>query len=327
MPENNLNSQKDDEIDLLDLFKRMGRSLNQFFNSIGRGFLASIVFVLRNWLPLGLSLLAGVGTSLLLKSVFPPIYRGDFVLRTNAVPSSEMIAYINKLHVYCSEENTPILASSLSLSEETARQIRDIRAFWIIDRNRDGVPDYVDYHNSHSAYDTINIKMSDRLNIRIKASSALDLGLVRSGILKFINSDSLFRQRNNIRIRQNQELLTRLTYDIKQLDSLQKVKYFEETRNNVPKTGGQIVFLQDQKTQLVYTDIYDLYTRKQLIETQQLIYKDIVTLISDLTVPLKPITRTLYYGVVVIPLFFILTLIILILIRNRSTLKEVYNRF
>ncbi len=327
MPENNLNSQKSEEIDLLDLFKRMGRSISMFFNAVGRGFLASIVFLLKNWLPLGLSLLAGAGTSLLLKTVFPPIYKGEIVLKTNAVSTAEMISYVNRLHVYCSEENTDMLASSLFVGNETARQITDIRAFWIIDRNRDGVPDFVDYGNSHSVYDTINIRMDDRLDIRIKARTPGDLNLVRSGILKYIDGDSLFRQRNNIRIRQNQELLTRLTYDIKQLDSLQKVKYFEETRNNIPKTGGQIVFLQEQKTQLVYTDIYNLYARKQSIELQQLLYKDIVTVISDITIPRKPLTRTLYYGIVVIPLFFFLTLAILIMIRNKSSLKEVYNRF
>jgi len=327
MPETNLNSQKNEEIDLLDLFKRMGRSISRFLNFIGRGFLASVVFLLKNWLPLGLSLVAGIGTSLLLKTVFPPIYKGEIVLKSNAVSTSEMISFVNRLHVFCTEENTPMLASSLSIGNETAKQITDIRAFWIIDKNNDGVPDYVDYMNNHSVYDTLDIRMADRLDIRIKARSPQDLGIVKSGILKYILSDSLFRQRNNVRIQQNQELLTRLSYDIKQLDSLQKVKYFEETRNNIPKTGGQIVFLQEQKTQLVYTDIYNLYDRKQSLELQQLIYKDIVTLISDITIPFKPITRTLYYGVVVIPLLFFLTLIILIMIRNKTSLKETYNRF
>jgi hypothetical protein len=327
MPENDLNNQRNEEIDLLDIFKRIGRSLNRFFNSIGRGFLASVVFLLKNWLPLTLSLIVGTGISFLSKTAFPPVFSGDMVLKTNVVSSAEMISYLNKLHIYCDEGNTGLLASSLSLKPETARQVFDIRAYWVIDRNADGIPDYVDYSNNHSAYDTVDVKMEDRLDIRIKARTPEELTYVRSGIIKFINSDSLFRVRNNVRLQQNQELLTRLSYDIKQLDSLQKVKYFEETRNRIPKTGGQIVFLQEQKTQLVYSDIYELYSRKQSIDAQQIIYKDIVTLISDITVPFKPITRTFYYGEVLIPLFFMLTLIILILVRNRTTLKDIYHRF
>jgi hypothetical protein len=327
MSENNLDNRRNDEIDLLDLFRRIGRSVCSFFNLIGRAFLVSIVFLLRNWLPLAISLLAGVGVSYISKSVFPPIYRGDIVLRTNVVPAAEMISYINKLHVYCTEENSEMLASSLSLPSEKARDIYDIRAYWIIDRNGDGMPDFVDYHNNHSVYDTIDVRMQDRIDIRIKARMPKDLISVKSGIIRFIDNDSLFHERNRVRLQQNQELLTRLAYDIKQLDSLQKVKYFEETRNNIPKTGGQIVFLQEQKTQLVYTDIYDLYSRKQALESQKLLYKDVVTIISDLTIPFRPVTRTLYYGAVFIPACFFLTLLILIMVHNRKRLKDIYQAY
>ena len=76
--------------------------------------------------------------------------------------------------------------------------------------------------------------MQDRLDVRVKINSPQDLNLVRDGIIKFIENDSLCQQRNRVRLRQNQELLARLDYDIIQLDSLQKVKYFEETRNMKP---------------------------------------------------------------------------------------------
>jgi hypothetical protein len=305
----------------------MGRSISRFFDQIGHGFLVSIVFLLRNWLPLILSLLAGIGISFISRSVFPPVYRADVVLRTNVIPAAELISFVNKLHVYCTEENTEMLASSLSLTKEKAKEIYDIRAYWIIDRNGDGMADFVDYRNNHSVYDTTDVRMQDRIDVRIKAGLSQDLISVRSGILRFIENDSLFRERNRVRLLQNQELLTRLAYDIKQLDSLQKVKYFEETRNNIPKTGGQIVFLQEQKTQLVYTDIYDLYARKQSLESQRLLYKDVVTIISDLTIPFKPVTRTLYYGVVFVPAFFFLTLLILIMVHNRKRLKDIYQTY
>ena len=74
--------------------------------------------------------------------------------------------------------------------------------------------------------------MQDRLDVRVRIKSPQDLNLVRDGIIKFIESDSLFQQRNRLRLSQNHELLARLNFDIMQLDSLQKVKYFEETRNS-----------------------------------------------------------------------------------------------
>jgi hypothetical protein len=169
--------------------------------------------------------------------------------------------------------------------------------------------------------------MQDRLDVRVKINSSQDLNLVRDGIVKFIENDSLYQQRNRVRLRQNQELLTRLDYDIKQLDSLQKVKYFEETRNVKPASGGQIVFMQEQKTQLVYSDIYSLYSRKQQIETDRDLYKGVVTVLSDFSLPAKRDNGGMYYGQYAITILFFLTLLILIIIANRGNLKEIYKKY
>jgi len=267
MSENTTNNKnvRDDEIDLLDLFRRMGRTLSLWINALGRAFIISIVFLLRRWLPLGLSIAAGLGVSYLLKTTSASSYTSDMTLRSNAVATSELISYINRLHTFCLEGNSIALSDALSVNPESVDNIIDISAFWIIDQHKDGIPDYIDYKNNHDVYDTTNIRMQDRLDIRVKIKSPQELGLVRNGIVTFIESDSLFQQRNRVRLRQSLELLTRLDYDILQLDSLQKVKYFEETRNMKPGIGGQIVFMHEQKTQLVYSDIYSLYSRKQAL--------------------------------------------------------------
>jgi hypothetical protein len=327
MSENSPNGHKDDEIDLLDLFRRLSAAIGRFFTALGKAIVASVVFLLKNWLPLILSIIAGIGLSFLSKSVFRPVYRGDMVLKTNVLPPSELLDFVNSLHTYCREENVSKLSSTLGISPETAARITDIRAFWVIDNNNDDVPDYVDYSNKHNVYDSVNVRMTDRLAVRIKTASPADFVPIRAGLLRFINTDSLHLERNRVRLLQNQELLVRLAYDIKQLDSLQKVKYFEETRNRIPATGGQTVFLQEQKTQLVYSDIYELYTRKQLLETQQVLYKDVVSIISDITIPLRPVTGALYYGIYIIPSIFLLTLIVLIILKNSRNLKEVYKSY
>jgi len=238
-----------------------------------------------------------------------------------------VIPYLNKLHIFCTEGNTAELASALSVKHESINEINDISAFWIIDQNKDGIPDYVDYKNSHDVYDTTNIRMTDRLNIRVKVKSPQELSVISEGITRFIKKDSLFQQKNRLRLRQNNELLTRLDYDIIQLDSLQQVKYFEETRNRKPENGGQMIFLQEQKTQLVYTDIYDLYARKQAIESERVLYKDIITVLSDFSLPAKRDNGAAYYAVRVIPALFCLTLIILIMLANRKKVNEIFEKY
>jgi hypothetical protein len=317
----------------------MGRTLNRWGMALGKAFLISVVYILKRWLPLGLSIVAGIGISYLLKTSSASFYTSDMVfrnnlalidkktLRDNSGTTSEIISKINKLHAFCSENNQVALSIALTMKPESVKNISDISAYWIIDMSRDGIPDYVDYKGNHGAYDTINIRMQDRFDIRVKINSPQDLNLVRDGIIKFIESDSLYQQRNRLRLRQNLDLLTHLNYDILQLDSLQKVKYFEETRNMKPSGGGQIVFMQEQKTQLVYGDIYALFERKQKLESEQDLYKGVVTVLSDFTFPTRRDNGAMYYGKQVIPIVFLITLLILIILSNRKRLEEVYKKY
>jgi hypothetical protein len=328
MSENTTNQNpRNDEIDLLDLFKRMGRTLSCWARSVGRAFIVSFVFLLRRWIYLTLSVLLGIGLSYLLKYASKSFYSSDMIISSNAVPTSDIISYINKLHTFCRDNNRPAIALSLGMEQGKIDMIKDIQAFWIIDRNRDGIPDYIDYNNSHNVYDTINVRMQDRLAITVKTTSPAELDGIRDGIFKYINGNKLFEEQNKIRIAQINEMLKRLNYDIIQLDSLQKVKYFEETKNRIPEKGGQMIFLQEQKTQLIYDDIYSLYNRKQLLDKQKEIFSDIITLLSDFTAPFKPKNSASYYGKIIIPLCFCGCIIILILLHNRKRLKEVYNKY
>jgi hypothetical protein len=334
----NKNSGKE-EIDLLDLFKRIGTTLTKLANALGKAFLISLVFLVKRWLPLGLSLLAGIATSYILKTSSPSFYTSDLVFRNNLIlmdkktfrdnsgTTSELISKINKLHTFCTENNLAVLSQSIAMKSETVKNISDISAYWIIDLSRDGIPDFVDYKESHSAYDTINIRMQDRIDVRVKINSPQDLNLVRDGIIRFIENDSLYQQRNRVRLRQNHDLLTRLNYDIIQLDSLQKVKYFEETRNVKPNNGGQIVFMQEQKTQLVYNDIYTLYTRKQELESERDLYKNVVTVLSDFSSPTKRENGGLYYAKTIVPIFLSITLLLLVFISNWGKIEEVIKKY
>jgi hypothetical protein len=316
-----------DEIDLLDLFRRIGRTINSWAKAIGKGFLISVVFILKKWLPLSLSLIAGIGLSYLLKVSSESFYSSDSVFRNNIMPTADMISYINRLHTFCKENNKTSLASSLFIGPETTQNILDISAYWIIDKGKDGVPDEVDYNNSHNIYDTLNIRMQDRFDIQVKIKAPQELTLLKNSILAYINKDSLFQQRNRVRLRQNKELLVRLGYDILQLDSLQKIKYYEETKSRMPQAGGQMVFLQEQKTQMIYPDIQTLFSRKQTLEAERDLYPEIVTVLSDFNLPARPENGTLFYGKIMIPLFAGLMLIILIIFANWNKLKEVYKKY
>jgi hypothetical protein len=94
-----------------------------------------------------------------------------------------------------------------------------------------------------------------------------------------------------------------------------------------PSSGGQIVFMQEQKTQLVYNDIYSLYTKKQLLESEIDLYKGIVTVLSDFSSPSRRENGAMYYGKQAIPVIFLITLVILIILANRKKMEEIYKKY
>jgi hypothetical protein len=318
---------KDEEIDLSDLFRRLRKSIIRLLKVTGRGSLITLSFLIRKWLPLSLSIILGIGASCLMKVSSPSIYTSDLIIKSNAVPNADMMTHIDKLNKFCAENNRPALAQALSLEPDQIKNIIDIKSYWIIDMANDGIPDYIDANEIHTPYDTLNTKMSDRMAIRAKITSATMLLTLQDGLISYITKDSLFQQKNRIRLKQTSDLLSMLNYDITQLDSLQKIKYFEETKNLRSKTGGQMVFLQEQKTQLVYPDKYNLNEKKQLLETEQDLYKDIVTVLSEFSLPAKRDNGTLFYGKYLIPAFFLFTLLILVIISNFKKLDEILRRY
>jgi hypothetical protein len=317
---------RNDEIDLLDLFRRMGRALSRLLTALGKAFLVTVIFLLRRWLPLTLSILAGLVISILMWQTTESFYTADLILKVNIQPTDEVIAHVNRLQTYCLEAKKDRLAEAIGLTPAQTDNIKEIKAYWIIDNGHNNIPDYTDYDDEHDVYDTVNVRMDDRLDVRVRILQPQELSNVRDGILNFINSDPLFKQRNELRLRQNTELLARIETDINQLDSLQRFKYFEESRNLLPRTG-QMVFLQEQKTQLLHEDIYKLYTRKQSLEMECNLYKDIVTVLSEFNVPVERDNSGLYYSKTFIPLFFLITLLILIFRANRKKLREVYEKY
>jgi len=318
---------KSDEIDLLDLFNRMGRWFKRIFKSCWKAFLVSFFFMLRNWYWLGLSVALGIGGSYLLKYSSEKFYNSEIVLRSNAIPNADIITYINKLHTFCREKNINELANALSVDPGKVKYIKDIEAFWVVDKGKDGIPDFVDYKRSHNPLDTVNVFMQDRFVVLVKTAIPQELTSIRNGLISFIEKNQFFQEQNALRKKQNESLLARFDYEIESLDSLQKVKYFEESRRLLPKEGGQMIFLQEYKTQLLHDDIYSLILRRQDIERQLTIYSGLITVLSDFTPPARPVNRASYYGKTLIPVLFILTLILLILAENRERLRQAYMKY
>jgi hypothetical protein len=204
----------DDEIDLLELFRRMGKTISKWFRAIGEAFLVSLIFLVKNLVILLVSLLIGIGISYIVKWTSKPFYVSEIIFRSNVVPNAEMLYHINKLGYLLEQKNYSQVNAALSISPENDPGIIDLEGFWVIDKNNDSIPDFTDYHNRHDVYDTLNVRMKDRFVIRVKVRDPGSLSRIRDGIESYANSNIIFQKRNELRLKQYDELLSRIDYDI-----------------------------------------------------------------------------------------------------------------
>ena len=70
-----------------------------------------------------------------------------------------------------------------------------------------------------------------------------------------------------------------------------------------------------------------LYTKKQHLESERDLYKGVVTVLSDFSLPARRDNGGMYYGKYVIPIIFFVTLLILIILANRKKLEEIYKKY
>ena len=314
-----------DEIDLLELFSKMGKGTRRFFLNIWNIFLKVTVFLIRKSPYLIAFIILGFLVALLIFKTSDRFYSSDMILRSNSISNADMIAHINKLHFYGEEDNKQALAQSLNLDSVEVDNIVDIEAFWIIDENRDGIPDLVDDRNKYDQ-DTSVTHMSSRFDVRVKTLQPQSLDKVKGGILHHINTNPFFEKINNIRLRQLRERIAKTGTELSELDSLQNYKYFEE-RQKGKYSDGQIVFMNEPETRLFHGPVFDLYGRKQSLDRELDIYSEIVTVLDDFTPPAQPENSYLHIAKTWVIRFFVLGLIFVVVLSFRKELISVYRKY
>ena len=314
------------EIDLVNIFNKIFSWFARLFKAIGIAIIKSIAFLYHNILIVTLSIVIGFVASYILKHAEKPLYKSEITFRNNSISNADMISHFNQLGNLVMGKNTSEVSSFLDITENESSDLVKLSAYWVIDINRDGVPDYVDYKNKHDPADTVNVRMSDRFVVEVSSLDPFNWVNIRNGLIKYAESHPLAGNANAQRIRRLNELIERTNFDIRELDSLQKVKYFEETRSRMSE-AGQIVLLQEQQTQMFYRDIQSLMTQRQSYERELALYPGAVSVISDFLPSSTRVNTAFYYSKVAVPSALFLAIILLLLAKNRKRIVEVLNRY
>jgi hypothetical protein len=316
-----IRKQTSDEIDLLELFRKTGQKINQFFSWVLRTFFLTVIFFWRNALYLIgfviLGALIGYGYSKTQRKY----YSSDMEAQTNAVNAAEIISYINTLNDFTSEGNKDGLRNYLNLSDTLIESIKDIKAFWIVDENKDGIGDYVDFKEHFNINDTTKRRLSNRFSVKVDVFDNTVFEEVKKGIYNYIDRNPYVASINENRKKRIRELISKTDEELIKLDSLQKYEYFED--NLSPESDqGQMLIWNEKDIRLLHNEIINLYKDRQDLERELELFPEPITIIQDFT-PLTQFAnpKSIYImnlGII----FFILGTIFLFLKKQWSNIQK-----
>jgi hypothetical protein len=270
------------EIDLLDLFQRIGTGIKNIFVGFFRFLLFLLVFGFRKAHFLVLFLGAGALIGLLLFSSTKRYYSSYMVAQANGITSADMINYINDLHELCKKNNAEALAFDLQMQDSTARKVKDIQAYFIVDADKDGIGDFVDFKNSFNPKDTSQIRLEDRFHVSVEVYDNKAFSNVRNGLFRYMRKNPYIIKLNEIRKQELTELISKTEYEIAKLDSLQNTDYFKSA-DKFRSQQSQMMFLAEKEPTMYYKDKLSLVSRKQAYTKELELATEAFTVIKDFT--------------------------------------------
>lgn len=305
-----------DEIDLVELFSRMGKAIKSFFTWLLRLFNGFILLLVRKSLWLFSFSIIGIFFGYLVYKNTPRYYSSEMIARSNAINNSVVINSINLLNNLFENNNYKTLGSYFGITTQNAEKIKSIEAFYGIDVNRDNIVDFVDYEKKYSPKDTTQKRLTDVFYLKISVYDEAVFKDARDGIKQYLNSNPYLVEYDAVRKKQALSLIEEYKNQIKKLDSLQKVQYFEVPSSQ--KSGSnQMIILNEKEKKLYHAEIISLYNNQLGLERDLLLNPEPITIIQDFT-PLAKVDNPLikFLKVWVIS-FFILGFIISLLWQYR----------
>lgn len=312
---------RNDEIDLIEVFQKMGQGIKNLFNGFFNLLYKFLLFLIRRAFIIGIVLILLLAFGVFKYKTSPRYYSSSLEAFSNAMASIDMINYINNINELFIEDELQNLESKLGIDSIDLEKIKNVKAYKVIDLNKDGVTDLVDYDEKYESSDT-TISRS-RFVIKVEVYDQSVFPVIQQSILDYIASNNYIRELNTIRKRQLQALINKLDGEIDLLDSLKKFEYFKDQDQLTPQ-AGQLLVMNEQETQLYHGQVMSLYREKQGLEERLELRTEPITIIQDFSalsvVENKLMTYLKTYGI----LGIILGLLIALLIEKRRLIIKVF---
>ena len=229
-----------DEVDLGNLFKIIGKGIQNFFNAIGRFFAALyhylilfLLFLRNNAIKLGLAAVIGALIGLYLDVTSTPRYSSKMIVEPNFKSTQQLYNNIAFYHELVKQGDDELLAESLNISVSDATQLEGFYIRPIKNHNEK----YEAFNKFSQELDTVfarNINIKDfkegfsNLDYRyheiiVKSKNSLIFGKLGDPIINSIENNTYYKNLKKINDEnfiQTQQVLVK---SLSEIDTLRKI--------------------------------------------------------------------------------------------------------
>lgn len=323
--EPNTQKQTSDEIDLLELFSRMWQGFKNSIKWIINLIVKFFLLLIRKSLWIISFGVIGLVVGYIFYTNSKRFYTSEMTAISNSINNSYVVSSINLLNDVFKQKNYPIAANYLNIDINRVQEIKSIEAFYTIDINKDGLPDYTDYKWKYNPRDTTK-RLDSYFVIRLEVYDESIFAQVRDGIKNYIYKNKFILDNNNERIRQNKILIETIENEIRKLDSLQKVEYFELPQMQ-RATSNQMVVLNEKDRKLYHDQKLALEREKLRLEKDININSEPITVVQDFTPLSKAENPYTKYAISLGLLFAVLGFVISIFWQYKRDIYDlIFNR-
>lgn len=292
-----MEEKKQNEINLLDLLSMLFAWISKSFHGllVYMGKLSRLIYR-RKWY-VTVTVVAGVAVGLYLSRPTARIYKAEgtaLILGADAQTVRQVFRQLEN-----SDPRNPYtsLTGKLNLPDSVANNIVQIAAFYMIDYMRDSVADKVDFLDSHSLSDTMNVRMRDRVYIRLKTKNISQVKVVENAMLDFLNNNTVIQSQFNAKINDLNNQIRICDSELQRIDSLANIYYFNEKNNAQLSFERNSLIMGEQRKQLFYGDLIRIQELRNNAQLKLSRFTKPVEIPSSLVVSPQPLNGRLEYAV------------------------------
>ena len=269
---------RNDEIDIFEFSSRMWKSFKSFLIGIKNFFISIIIFLIRKSLWIASFALIGMVIGISFDIIRKPSYTSMLEGNSGGVDNTVVIDHVNRL--FQMRGKSEVLARTLAISVDDAEKVHYIRAFYGIDVNRDGIPDFIDERETYNPRrDTMFYRVPSVFYIKVALYDEDVLPHLRERILRYINGNNFIQTLFRIDTLQKREMIREITREIAKIDTIHLI---DINRRSSVEMGQNVILTAPQPDiRLFHGEILSLIAQRQNLERSLEISDRPVVIVQD----------------------------------------------